>query len=70
MLRCLASGITTTPRVVDKFMFLSVTQEVSRPRIEYISDLEASVPGEDYATSFYERHHDNFDNFDDEDYVA
>ena len=46
-----------------------VTQEVSRPRIEYISDSEASVPGEDYATSFYERHHDNFDKSDDEDYV-
>ena len=39
------------------------------PRIEYISDSEASVPGEDYATSFYERHHDNFDKSDDEDYV-
>ena len=61
-------GITTTPRVVEPLSPL-VTQEVSRPRIEYISDSEASVPGEDYATSFYERHHDNFDKSDDEDYV-
>ncbi|KRZ98230.1 uncharacterized protein AC631_06010 [Debaryomyces fabryi] len=41
----------------------------SRTVIEYISDSEASVSGEDYRTSYYERHHDNFDCSDDEDYI-
>lgn len=41
----------------------------SRTVIEYIPDSEASFPGEDYRTSYCERHHDNFDCSDDEDYI-
>ena len=64
-----SSSPVSSPAVVEPSSPPVVSKTNPRPLIEYISDSEASLSGEDYKISYYEHHHDNFDFSDDKDYV-
>lgn len=64
-----SSSPVSSPAVVEPSSPPVVSKTNPRSLIEYISDSEASLSGEDYKISYYEHHHDNFDFSDDKDYV-
>ena len=64
-----SSSPVSSPAVVEPSSPPVVSKTNPRSLIEYISDSEASLSGEDYKISYYEHHHDNFDFSDDKVYV-